>query len=277
MSRDETDMQELLTQLTHNDEAVRYDAAQALGKRGDAAAVNGLVDILNDSSPKVKYAALSSLVKIGSPVAATPTIAALLDDLESRLWKLLVLDIGMRLRNGLFDMVEPGNQEAADMLVEALDDARLTEYQRALVIRLIGRTEDQRMVATFIDMLMIATETLQGASAEALGYIRDERAVTPLIDVLADADSAVREIAINALGRIGDERAGEALLPLLDSGDEWTRRAAATALSDLGDRRAVRKLLRMQREDDSQVVREAAGKALTRLIMQGEDKPSTDD
>jgi HEAT repeat protein len=272
MSDRDDKMQHLLQQLTDTDQTVRYDAAQALGKQGDPRAIDGLVNILGDDNPKVKYAALSSLVKIGSPTAATPTVAALLDDLDSRLWKLLTLDIGMRLRNGLFDMIEPGNVEVADRLNDALNDVSLSEHQRALVIRLIGRTEDDRLVDTFIDMMMIASETLQAAAAEALGYIGDERAVEPLITVLDDADSAVREIAINALARIGDERAGDALLPFLDSADEWTRRASATALGDLGDRRAVRKLLRMQREDDSQVVREAAGKALTQLIMNNEDE-----
>jgi HEAT repeat protein len=271
-------LQQQLEQLQHSDETMRYEAAQWLGKQGDDRAVDGLVGVLNDDKPKVKYAALSGLVKIGSPQAATPTLTALLDDLDSRLWKLLALDIGMRLRNGLFDMVQPENTEVADLLVAALDDVALSEGQRALVIRLIGRTQDTRMVPTFIDILMIGSEMLQGAAAEALGYIGDKRAVSPLITVLDDADSKVREIAINALGRLGDTSAGDALLPLLDSNDEWTRRSAAEALANLGDRRAVRKLLRMQREDNDQEVRKVAGESLTRLIMQGGDgEPPTDE
>jgi len=270
-------LQQQLEQLQHSDETMRYEAAQWLGKQGDARAVDGLVGVLNDDTPKVKYAALSGLVKIGSTTAATPTITALLDDLDSRLWKLLALDIGMRLRNGLFAMVEPDNTDVADLLVAALDDANLTENQRALVIRLIGRTQDTRLVPTFIDMLMIGSEMLQGAAAESLGYIGDTRAVPALVTVLENADSAVREITINALGRIGDPSAGDALLPLLDSDDEWTRRATANALADLGDRRAVRKLLRMQRDDENQDVREMAGQALTRLIMQNEDNSDADE
>jgi len=259
-------MKTLLTQLQNTDQRVRYQAAQRLGKMGDPDAIQGLVDVLYDDSPKVKYAALSSLVKIGSTDAATPTITALLDDLDSRLWTLITLDIGMRLRNGLFAMITPHNTDVADMLVTALDRADPKEQQRALIVRLIGRTQDDRMVPTFIDMLMIGSETLQGAAAEALGYIGDERAVGPLMAVLDDANSAVREISINALARIGDPRAGDVLLRLLDSPDQWTRRAAALALAHLGDRRAVRKLLRMQREDQDIEVRKAAGQALTALI-----------
>lgn len=259
-------MQQLLEQLTHVDETVRYDAAQQLGRKGDARAVDGLVARLGDENPKVKYAALSSLVKIGSPTAATPTIAALVDDMNSRLWKLMTLDIGMRLRNGLFAMIEPGNTDTADLLIDALNNLEISEHQRALVIRLIGRTEDTRLVESFIDMLMIGSETIQGAAAEALGYIGDERAVAPLLVVLEDASSAVREIAINALARIGDIRAADTILPMLNSGDEWTRRAAAAALGKLGDRRAVRPLMHMMRDDESEVVRRAADEALSRLI-----------
>lgn len=264
-------MEQLLQQLTHNDETVRYDAAQQLGKDGDARAVDGLVARLNDEHPKVKYAALSSLVKIGSPTAATPTIAALVEEMDSRLWKLMTLDIGMRLRNGLFAMIEPGNTAAADLLIEALNDVSISEHQRALVIRLIGRTEDDRLVETFIDMLMIGSETLQGAAAEALGYIGDERAVAPLLVVLEDARSAVREIAINALARIGDVRAVDTILPMLNSGDVWTRRAAAMALGELGDRRAVRPLMHLLRDESDQHVRSAADAALSRLIPRQDD------
>lgn len=262
-------MEQLIEQLRDVDETVRFNAAQALGRDGDARATEALVAALSDDNPKVKYAALSSLVKIGDTDAATATITALVDDLDSRLWKLITLDIGMRLRNGLFSMVEAGNTAVADVLVDALNNPHLSEMQRALIIRLIGRTGDDRMVETFIDMMMIASETLQGSAAEALGYIGDVRAVDPLLAVLDDAGSAVREIAINALARLGDKRAGDAILPMLESADEWTRRASATALAALDDKRAVRPLLRMMREDESQVVREAASTALQKLITSG--------
>lgn len=260
-------MEQLLQQLNHNDKTVRYDAAYQLGKAGDARAAAHLVVALSDENSKVQYAALSSLVKIGSTDAALPTMQALLNAVDSHLWTMLTLDIGMRLRNGLFNMVERGNTLLADALLEALERSDLNEHQRALVVRLLGRTGDTRRVETFIDMLMLGSDTLQGAAAEALGYIGDARAVPVLMELIDEADSALREIFINALGRIGDTRAADALLPMLDSFDEWTRRAAATALAELGDKRAVRKLLRIQREDESQIVREAAGQALTRLIM----------
>lgn len=260
-------MQQLLEQLTHDEFSVRYDAAQQLGKLGDPRAVDGLTARLNDENPKVKYAALSSLVKIGSTRAAIPTLTALLNDLDSRLWKLLTLDIGMRLRTGLLNMVEAGNTEAADLLISGLDNPDLNELQRALVIRLIGRTSDPRMTETFIDMLMIASDNLQAASAEALGYIGDVQAVEPLMNVLEDADSALREISMMSLAKLGDLRAVDVMLPMLAHDDEWTRRAAASALGELGDKRPVRQLLRMQREDSSQEVRVAAGEALTKLIM----------
>ncbi|MFZ4813068.1 MAG: HEAT repeat domain-containing protein [Phototrophicaceae bacterium] len=264
-------LQHLLQQLADGEDTVRYDAAQQLGEPGNEAAVDGLVNLLNDENPKVRYAALSSLVKIGSLKAAQPTITALLEDLESRLWKLMALDIGMRLRNGLFAMIVPGDTQLAELLVNALENYELDDSQRALIVRLIGRAGDLRLFDTFVDMMMIGSETLQGAAAEALGYLGDARGVTPLLTVLEDANSKVREIAIDALGRIGDSRAGDALLPLLNSADEWTRRAAATSLGQLNDKRAVRPLLRMSREDESQVVREAADKALKRLITSGSE------
>ena len=212
-------------------------------------------------------------LSFGELSRCSQSIAALLDDLDSRLWMLMSLDIGMRLRNGLFSMIEASNTAVADLLVDSLENKTLNENQRALIIRLIGRTRDARLVDTFMDMLMIGSTTLQGAAAEALGYIGDVRAVSSLTVIVEDAtDSRLQEIAINALGQMGDRQAGDVLLPLLDHADEWIRRASATALADLHDKRAVRQVLRMSREDDSQIVRDAADAALRKLIMDDNDK-----
>ncbi|MGV2436750.1 MAG UNVERIFIED_CONTAM: HEAT repeat domain-containing protein [Anaerolineae bacterium] len=56
---------------------------------------------------------------------------------------------------------------------------------------------------------------------------------------------------------------------MLESEDEWTRRASIVSLAELGDRCAVRKIMRMQREDESNLVRQVADEALEELILSG--------
>ncbi len=258
-------MQNLIEQLNHTDAAVRYSAAQQLGAMNDERAVDALATVLADENHKVQYAAFSGLVKIGNRRPLPQAVDALLNKPTSRMWKLLALDIGMRLRSGLLEMAE-ADDRIADPLVSAFEDEAYDESQRALIVRLLGRTGDTTHIDAFIRLLFKGSPLMQAAAAEALGYIGDERAISPLIVTLKGADSALREISINALARLGGDEAIAHIEPLLQHYDEWTRRAAATAMATLGHKDAASTLMKML-TDDSEVVRDAADAALQTLIV----------
>jgi len=258
--------EQTIAELTHVNPDVRYEAARKLGEAQDERAVTPLINTLPDDNSKVQYAAFSALIKIGASEAAVPMIDALVSAPNSRVWDLLKLNVGMRLRNGLLDMIPRGDLQLADQLTEAAENEAFDEQQRAFMIRLLGRTADSRQVEKLIDMLIGDTDWMQGAAAEALGWIGDARAVSPLLLFLSEGEpsDALRELAAEALGRIGDTRAVEPLIAALEDTNEWVRRAAAEALGNLGDRSAIEPLARAL-QDEVVMVQDAAFDALKKL------------
>ncbi len=256
--------EQYLADLTHSDSTVRYEAAQKLGASSDPRAIPPLIAALPDENSKVQYAAFSGLIKLNAYEAAAPILDMLLSDLNSRVWQLLKLNIGLRLRTGLLDMMPHGDAEMTDQLVHSLERRDLDEHQRALFLRLLGRAATADCVEMLIDTLISGSPTLQGAAAEALGYIGDARAVSPLLLFLNDSHDALREIAAEALGRIGHASAVDPLLAMLGDANEWVRRAAAVALGDLGDRRAIEPLSAAL-QDETTLVQDAAFEALKKL------------
>lgn len=259
-------LERTIANLAHTNPDMRYEAAQKLGETRDERAVQALIDALPDQNAKVQYAAFSALIKIGATEAVEPMVTALLTRLDSRVWDLMKLNIGMRLRNGLLELVSRGDAQLAQQLMTALDNEMLDEQQRALVVRLIGRTADTRLVETFIDILIRDTQVMQAAAAEALGWIGDPRAVSPLLLFLSEGEPSneLRELAAEALGRIGDPNTVEPLMAALEDSNEWVRRAAAEALGLLGDRSAIESLSSLL-NDESVMVQDAAFDALKKL------------
>ena len=256
-----------IAQLADLNPEARYDAAYWLGQNGDRRAAAALIDALPDENAKVQYGAFSALIKLGADEAAAPMIDLLLREPNSRLWALLNLNIGLRLRSGLLDMIGRNHGDLAERLIQALDDPALTTAQRAFIVRMLGRTGDPRLVDGLVKVLLEldAAPMMRGAAIEALGWIGDARAVTPLLALLnPETENSLRELAIEALGRIGDPRA---LLPILDAlthADEWVRRAAAEASGELGDRSAIEPLSAAL-SDHSALVQDAAFDALKKL------------
>lgn len=250
--------------LRHSDVQVRYTAAQQLGASNDAQAVHPLIGALKDENEKVQYAAFSGLIKLGDAAAAPAMIDLLLREPENRIWTLIKLNIGLRLRMGLLDLVQAGNTEIADQLNTIEMYELHDDHQRAFLVRLRGKTAIADQIGGLIKMLLRDNPTMRGAAAEALGFIGDARAIPPLMVAINDENQEVRELATEALGRIGDggdEKVYDALVKLLKDDNAWVRRAAAAALADLGDRRAVEPLGDALL-DDHEVVQEAAFEAL---------------
>lgn len=248
-------MPHTLTDLTHTNADVRFAAAQHFGKIGDTDAIDALISALPDPDSKVQYSVLSSLIKLEARQALHPIMDVLLADTASRIWALLSLNIGMRLRSGLLDMAQPGDLALSDRLHAALQTGDLNILQRALFVRMLGRTTDARRFDDLNNLLASGHPMLRGPAAEALGYLGDRRAIDNLLAVLRDthADDQVREPAAIALGQLGDPAAFDDLVTFLLDDNEFVRAACATALGLLGDRRAVEHLSQAMLQDTGMV------------------------
>jgi HEAT repeat protein len=208
----------LVALVGDTDSEVRSSAAEVLGNIGDARAVVGLIEALNDTA-EGRYGSLvcgdaaEALEKIGTPEA----LEAVQAWREKEFLRLLVALAG--------DADSDVRHDAADALGH-MSDARAVE---GLLAALAGDADSK----------------VRSNAAYALGRISDARAVDGLLMALAgDADSDVRSFAAHALRKIGDARAVQGLREALnDTARYWSGSrvcdAAADALKRIGTREAL--------------------------------------
>jgi len=214
----ETETQDLARALRSRNADTRYEAAVALGKRGEAEAVAPLQEALSDPEPGVRWVAMEALGAIGHP--ALHTLISLLSsqDVDTR-W-------GAAIALG-----DIGDTEAVGPLAAALEDEdRYVRTRAALALAAIG---DPAMDAlrTVVDAGSVEA---RWAAALALGKIGSEAGVSMLAPLLSDPDTGVRWKAVEALGAIGGEGVVPHLVTALGDADEEVRSQAAAALAAQG-------------------------------------------
>lgn len=200
----------------------RATSACEAGKRGDVAAIPGLIEMLGDDSK-------SQLIRCWQTGRWSPALET-------------------------FKHPSPGEQAAIALasfgraafgpLSDQLDSATpVTRRNAAWAIgELTGMVPGERAnaVPQLINLLTDRDEWVRMASARALGELRDERALTQMVATLADANWRVRELAVWALSEMKDDRAVDALCRvLLSDANVEVRRGAATALGEIASSAAL--------------------------------------
>jgi HEAT repeat protein len=246
----------LIKALRYKKNDVRKAAAAALGKIGDARAVEPLIATLKDKYFKLRQTAAWALGYIGDARAVEPLIAVLKDeekdlDLQwAAAWALERLgwkpDQG---ENGAWYWIAKRDWEktvalgfsAVEPLISVLKGADVDGDARQAAASALGKIGDTRALEPLIAALKNVINGVRQAAAEALGNIGDARALEPLIAVLKkkEADweekySYVRPAAARALGNIRDSRALGSLITALKDGNKSVRQAAVGALEQLG-------------------------------------------
>lgn len=218
-------------------------AARALGKTGDARAVNPLLEMAAREVNRDDYVQGTStystpaMIAIGDIGAAAlkPLIAALTArDLFTR----------MRAAEGLGWLRDA---RAVPSLLKALQDPH--PGMRRQAIHTLGQIGDAQAVEPLIQAL--SNKNVDWVAAYALGRLGDRRAVEPLLKALAVHDPELRGAAIRALGELKDEWAVPALVAALADRTEFVRKAAMRALAEIGDRRVVNPIAQQLLQDRS--------------------------
>jgi|GEM_PF-1368506 len=133
-------VQPLCSVLWSADPKVRQQAAEALGKIGDARAVEPLVASLQDSEKEVRGAAALALGKIGDPIAVDPLVASLQDS-ETLVRELAAYALG-----------HIGDPRAIDPLV-ALMKGEGPGPEPIAAVRALQEIGDKRAAAAVIDCI----------------------------------------------------------------------------------------------------------------------------
>ena len=189
-----TDLQSLVNNLYHPDDAVREAQGEAELRKLGAAPLEALMAVLHRTWPIPNHKRPTGLLNLGGDPRQRET--------EARC-----------LAAGLLSHIP--DERAAEALVEAL--AAEDEQVRECVALALGRRGDLRAVEALIAALQNRDFTLRAEAVELLGNLRDPRAVNPLIaTMLNDGRSVPRWKAIRVLGDMGDPRAVRPLMKVLE-------------------------------------------------------------
>jgi len=172
---------------------VRQNAAEALGRIGDRAAVEPLVEALRDQQWQVRQAALSVVALIDEPRVLRPLLVSALQDKE---WRVRARAAGATAR--LSKLKDPG---AWDLMTAVLKDSH--PNVRARATEACAESKDYRTVMPLCTVLRKDPNSyVAWHAANALGALGDPRAVGPLTEALGDENELVRSSSQRALKRI---------------------------------------------------------------------------
>ncbi|MBA4374458.1 MAG: hypothetical protein C0402_16535 [Thermodesulfovibrio sp.] len=280
-----------LVAILSDEEWVCFSALEALGALRDEAAVAPIVALLTGDSVTIRYAAIETLGKIGSPLAqgALEQHMQTADDMEKAAALKSLLQIG----------ITPTVPGTVDLLISMFREGDWDE--RFIALRGLAELKDPKAVRTVIDisgslepsdpeaedrLYMIRSALREFATCVALidvltdpsirfrgrviaieqiGELKCEQAISHLIKCIEVDVRDVRRASVKALAGINDQESTTALIDAVDDYDSHVRKAAVTALGQISDPRSFEPVLQMVQVEKYQDVLEEAVKALVNI------------
>ncbi len=215
------ELQRFLRQLESHDVTVRSDAAHALGKLGDEAAVDALAHALQDPDEYVRKSAVMALRRISGPAAGEALRTALADRSEQ---------VVLQAVNGLRDIRDKGAVEPLIRVLARRERSLQLASTEALVR--IGPDAVGTLLMAFEDKVLrrkIGTQIMK--ILVEIG----PRAIDALLTALAQDSQVIQVTAISVLGRVGDHRIVRPLVDLFLK-DPGMQEAVVATLARLEER-----------------------------------------
>ena len=267
--------------LSDPDARVRRRACRACGTIADPRAVPALVDRLTDVPP-VRGAAANALGSIGTDAALDPLVD-LLDDADESIRRTAAGALGGAstarpvepLAAALGDPSPVVREAAVYSLLGLLSNAP-TERSHAIrdqVVETLRDVDDDGVVDPLVEILDAGQETRQRRNAAwILGRIADPRAsaaVEALVAALGDDDAQTARFATTSLAALGGPVVEDRLLDRLDPEYSASVRANAVfVLGRIGGRETLERIEALT-DDESPAVRKRAFSAVTALRSGG--------
>ncbi|MEW6258394.1 MAG: HEAT repeat domain-containing protein [Thermodesulfobacteriota bacterium] len=241
-----------LIRIAQNDPSdhVRIAAAKALGRIGSGQSLDALKNLIRHENPDIARAAIAALGNLGHPAARDILLQTLhAEHPQDRLCAIQALESDespttiAKLQWVAASDSDPAVSSAA---IEALARCAHSEAVRSLVYL----TVDRRLREPVVAALAAMPEKRIGWVASGLEHPNPE----------------VRIAIIDALGRMKRADATKMILGCLNDPDWRVRMAAIAVFTQTGNRAAEKKLAQLADNDPHPDVRNAARKALTRVI-----------
>ena len=243
--------QQLREEMKSPNEKVRTEAAEKLGKSGEADAVPVLADALGDSSEKVRRKIVIALDQIRLPVTFKPLIQATTDG-SPEVERLAVLGLVNYYTAGELSLGLTGRFKTIGRKVMRSfepDDTRIDPDVSVSPEVIEGLKEVLNQDQSW---------EVQRAAAWGLGALTARSAVPTLIKAAHSSEETLAREALHALTKILDRSAGPQLVDLLKSAHKEVRKDASLTVGVLRTEEAVPALTSLYRKDKNKQVRERA-------------------
>jgi HEAT repeat protein len=234
----------LIEQLDGDDADTRRSAAVALGRIGDARAVDPLVAVLDDDDRELLVAAAGALARLGDRRAFEPLLPLLGHP------DLAVRQAAIGALNSI------GHPDMADRMRTLLADA--DSWVRESAVRIAGYFGYPSCADALLARCADPDEAVRAAALESVAFLEDERSAPLLIAALESDVPRARAAAAQALAHIDAPGAADALRRAADDLNQWVRYFSVISLGRQGDRPALPLLARVAAGDSAQQVRIAA-------------------
>jgi HEAT repeat protein len=238
----------LIEQLRTGDVETQRAAVVALGRIGDARAVEPLVNLLDDDERELLVPATAALARLGDP-RAFESLLRLLGDAD------------VSVRQGAIGALNSIGHPAMGARVRTLleeADPRVRES----AVRIAGYFGYANCADAVLDRCRDTDETVRAAALEHIAYLEDERSIPLLVAAMAGDTPRARAAAAQALAHADRPDAIDALRRGVDDLDPWVRYFSVTSLGRQMDRASLPLLKRVAADDDAQHVRIAAIRAI---------------
>ena len=212
----------LMKALGDPDQAVRHQAAKALGAGGATAAIPQMIEWLNDPDKKTAAVAADVLGDLGGPAATQALIRSLGDSDDI---------VRQRAVKSLGKIGQRGGTNVVVALLPRLEDPK-TDVRRETVEQL-EQLGDRRAVIPLVARFGDPNKDVARAAIRAVGKLGDRSAVPALVRMMSEPNDEIRSAAVGALGQLGAVDALDALVEQLDTGSDTYREKVAYALGQI--------------------------------------------
>lgn len=194
-----------------------------LGIMRDIRAVPILIELLNDTSPVVTFAAARAIARIG----VKRELSKILDIVAtSKSWS----------EDQFAEIILNFGPDIADDLARLCEDPKVPLNRLGFIIDVLGFLRFQPAYPVLAKLAEKGEKEIRIRSIKALGEIALPECFQFLLGLLRDENWEVRSQVAKAAGKLGHERAIPKLLAVLDDEVWWVRFNAAVALAKLGDK-----------------------------------------
>jgi HEAT repeat protein len=247
----------LIEQLVSEDAETRRAAVVALGRIGDARAVEPLIRLLSEDDRDLLVAVTAALAHLGDGRA----FEALLR---------LIGDVNVSVRQGAIGALNSiGHPDMGARIRRLLDDG--DPLVRESAVKIAGYFGYAACAEAILDRCRDTDETVRAAALEHVAYLDDERSLPILVAAMAADTPRARAAAAQALAHAESPEAVEALRRGVGDLDQWVRYFSVISLGRRADRASLRLLERIAAEDIAPQVRIAAVGAIGEIGIGSDD------